>query len=114
MNPARLLPTLKTLSWKPTLLVLALLLLGSLSSCAYPDFGYGGAVVVGDDDDDFGYPGDYFEPYGYEYGGWGGGYRVGPPMGGDRRRMERPSRPYRSAPPSHRMPSIPSRPRGRR
>ncbi len=26
------------------------------------------------------YDGDYYEPYGYDYGGWGGGrYRVGPP-----------------------------------
>ncbi len=37
-----------------------------------------------------GYEGDYvggvYEPYGYDYGGWGRGYRVGPPRGGDRGR----------------------------
>jgi hypothetical protein len=32
-----------------------------------------------------GYVGGYYEPYGYEYGGWGAGYRVGPGRGGDRR-----------------------------
>jgi hypothetical protein len=25
-----------------------------------------------------GYDGGYYEPYGYDYGGWGGGYLVGP------------------------------------
>jgi len=54
----------------------------------------------------------FYEPYGYDYGGWGPGYRVGPPRGGDHRR-DRPSRPYHVPEPSHRTPSIPthSRPR---
>lgn len=30
---------------------------------------------------DVGYAGGYYEPWGYDYGGWGGGYRVGPPRG---------------------------------
>ena len=28
------------------------------------------------------YAGSFYEPGGYEYGGWGRGYRVGPPRGG--------------------------------
>ena len=36
--------------------------------------GYGGV--------DVGYVGDYWEPWGYDYGGWGGHYHVGPPRGG--------------------------------
>jgi hypothetical protein len=94
--------------WKPT--ALAMLLLVVLCGCAYPGVSYGGAVAVDFED---GYPGDYFEPYGFEYGGWGGGYRVGPPRHGGRR-LERPGRPYHAPPPSRPMPSIPSRPRGRR
>jgi hypothetical protein len=39
--------------------------------------GYGG-------DDGVGYVGGVYEPGGYEYGGWGPGYRVGPPRGGAR------------------------------
>ncbi|MDR3682940.1 MAG: hypothetical protein P4L11_04345 [Geothrix sp.] len=100
-------------AWKPAL---AVLLLVVLCGCAFPEAGYGGSVAIdyGDDfGDGFGYPGDFYEPYGYDYGGWGGGYQVGPPRYGDRR-LERPGRPFHAAPPSHRMPSIPSRPRGRR
>jgi hypothetical protein len=32
--------------------------------------------------DGVGYVGGYYEPWGYDYGGWGGRYRVGPPRGG--------------------------------
>jgi hypothetical protein len=32
--------------------------------------------------DGVGYVGGYYEPGGYDYGGWGGRYRVGPPRGG--------------------------------
>jgi hypothetical protein len=39
--------------------------------------GYGGDAGVG-------YVGGVYEPGGYEYGGWGPGYRVGPPRGGAR------------------------------
>lgn len=75
-----------------------------------------------------GYEGDYgggfYEPYGYEYGGWGPGYSVGPPRFGDRRPPgfagagrggpgPQGGRPFRAAPPSRPMPGIPGRPRGR-
>src|ERR1700733_15459258 len=33
---------------------------------------------------DVAYGADYYEPSGYVYGGWGPGYRVGPPRGGVR------------------------------
>jgi len=60
------------------------------------------------------YGADFYEPSGYEYGGWGPGYRVGPPRGGDHRHDHpgggRPA--YRPAAPSRSMPSIPSRQRG--
>jgi hypothetical protein len=45
-------------------------LLAVLAACVAA--GYDGAVGVG-------YVGDYYEPGGYGYGGWGPGYRVGPP-----------------------------------
>lgn len=61
------------------------------------------------------YGADFYEPFGYEYGGWGRNYRVGPPRGGERRR-EHPGGghppPYHPAGPSRSVPSIPSRPRG--
>lgn len=61
-----------------------------------------------------GYEGGFYEPYGYDYGGWGGRYHVGPPRGGPRdgghpgggRPVGHPGGGGRSAP------SIPSRPRG--
>jgi hypothetical protein len=113
MNPSAWKPA--DVPWKPA--TLAALLLAVLCGCAFTGVGYGGAVGI-DYGDDLGYAGDdyagdYFEPYGFDYGGWGGGYQVGPPRYGDRS-LERPGRPFRAAPPSHRMPSIPSRPRGRR
>jgi len=55
--------------------------------------GYDGEVGVG-------YFGGIYEPGGYEYGGWGPGYRVGPPRGGVR------------APGRRSAPSIPQRARG--
>ena len=59
-----------------------------------------------------GYDGGYYEPYGYDYGGWGGGgYRVGPGRGGDRR-GDHPARSYRAAPASRATPSIPRGSRG--
>lgn len=73
--------------------------------------GYEGDVGVG-------YGVGFYEPYGYEYGGWGPGYRVGPP----RRGFDRPGRAdshgaphpsYRPAPPSRSMPSLPTHSRGR-
>jgi len=42
-----------------------------------------GCVAAGYDDGNVGvgvgYVGGFYEPWGYDYGGWGGGYRVGPP-----------------------------------
>ncbi len=81
-----------------------------------------GCVVGGyDGDADVGYGVDYYEPYGYEYGGWGPGYGIGPPRRGYDRGRDgydhgghddghpgpRPS--YRPAPASRPMPSLPSR-----
>jgi hypothetical protein len=54
---------------------LGLLLLAGLGGCAVEGVGYGGDAVG------VGYVGGFYEPYGYEYGGWGRGYRVGPPRG---------------------------------
>jgi hypothetical protein len=90
---------------------LALLVL-VLSSCAVTGVGVEGTVG-------YGYDAGYYEPWGYDYGGWGHGYRVGPGRGGDRRgggdpRGEHPSRPYRPAPESRPTPSIPHGSRGSR
>lgn len=56
------------------------MLLGLLAGCAvgpgYDGYGYDGYAGA-----DVGYVGDYWEPWGYDYGGWGGRYRVGPPGG---------------------------------
>jgi hypothetical protein len=73
--------------------------------------GYAGAVGVG-------YGADFYEPGGYDYGGWGPGYRVGPPRRGfdEGRRPESHAAPhpaYRPAPPSRSMPSLPTHSRGR-
>jgi len=90
----------------------AILLLAGLCGCLYPGVGVSGGVVVGPG----GYEGDYYQgndlgPNGYVYGGWGGGYRVGPNRSGERG-PERGGRPYRSAEPSRRMPTLPSAQRG--
>jgi hypothetical protein len=53
----------------------SVLALTSLAGCIAG--GYDGDVGVG-------YVGGVYEPGGYEYGGWGPGYRVGPPRGGER------------------------------
>ncbi len=84
---------------------LGVLALTALSACEVAGVGVDGTVEVG-------YVGGYYEPYGYEYGGWGPGYRVGPYRAGARR-IDHPSRPFRAAPPSRPMPSIPGRRRGR-
>jgi|SRR5665213_2968108 len=72
--------------------------------------GYGDGAEVS-------YGADFYEPFGYEYGGWGPNYRVGPPHGGERRPEHsggaHPHPPaYHPAAPSRSVPSIPSRPRG--
>jgi hypothetical protein len=79
--------------------IIALLAAAALGACVAGG-GYDGDVGVGVG---VGYVGDYYEPCCYGYGGWGPGYRVGPPRfrGGD----HGPG-PGRSAP------SIPSHSRG--
>jgi len=91
---------------------LSALALGFLSACAVTGVGVEGSV---------GYDAGYYEPYGYDYGGWGAGYRVGPsrccarrddhhdhPV--DRGRVGR-SPAYHPAPAGRPAPSIPGRPR---
>jgi hypothetical protein len=81
----------------------------AMSACTVTGVGYDGSVGVGVYDEGF------YEPYGYDYGGWGSRYRVGPPgRGGYDRGHGGPgpirggARPFRAAPPSRSMPSIPS------
>jgi hypothetical protein len=78
-------------------------------ACAVDGVAVDGSVGVG-------YVGGYYEPYGYDYGGWGGGYRVGPGWGGDRRAGHpgggHSPGSYRPAPASRPTPSIPRGPRG--
>jgi hypothetical protein len=54
---------------------LGTLALTSLTACLVGGYDGGGAV---------GYVGGVYEPGGYEYGGWGPGYHVGPPRGDER------------------------------
>jgi hypothetical protein len=72
--------------------------------------GYDGGVDVG-------YGVGFYDAGGYDYGGWGPGYGVGPPRRGfDRGRAGHGGAPhtaYRPAAPSRSMPSLPSRSRGR-
>ena len=78
-------------------------------------------------DANVGYDAGYYEPYGYEYGGWGAGYGVAPWRGDHGRRDDHPrddhprddhphdrghAPAYRPAPAGHSRPSLPSRPRG--
>ncbi len=87
----------------------------------YGDVGYGyGDAAYGYGDVDPGYPGDdlgygldFFEPFGYGYGAWGGGYLVGPWAGGYGRGGAGQHPSFRPAAPSRPMPSIPMRPRFR-
>jgi hypothetical protein len=75
----------------------------------------GGCVAVGgyydtdagyDTDVTVGYSPGYLEPYGYEVGGWGDNYRLGPGRGGDRRSPQ-PAHAYQAAPAARAAPSIP-------
>jgi hypothetical protein len=80
------------------------LLIALCSSCVVPGDGQPSVGIS--------YSADFYEPFGYEYGGWGPGYHVGPPRGGDHRPSYRGgSTPhnYRPAPPSRPVPSIPRR-----
>jgi hypothetical protein len=87
-----------------------------LCSCAVTGVGVEGDVGVG-------YSGGYYEPYGYDYGGWGGTYLVGPGRGFDHRDGHRDEHhfdhhgghppAYRPAPPGRAAPSLPHGSRGR-
>ncbi len=63
-------------------------LLGTLTACVGTvgyGGGYGSAYEPGYyDNGGIGYVGGYYQPYGYDWGGWGPGYHVGPPRGGER------------------------------
>jgi hypothetical protein len=82
-----------------------------LCACAVTGVGVEGSV---------GYDGGYYEPYGYDYGGWGVGYRVGPGRCCDHRDDHRDvgrggaghAPAYRAAPAGRSAPSIPGRSRG--
>jgi hypothetical protein len=83
--------------WRVT--AAALLLVAGLGACVVGGAGYDDGVYVG----------GVYEAPGFFYGGWGPGYRVGPPRGGGFARggggfSRGGARP---------APSIPSRPRGR-
>jgi hypothetical protein len=92
-----------TRAWVLAALATSLALGGCVAGAGYDD----GAVGVS-------YSADFYEPFGYDYGGWGPGYRVGPPNRGYSRpepRAGRAPQAYRSAPASRPMPSIPNRSR---
>jgi hypothetical protein len=88
---------------------LGAMMLTMLFACAVTGVGVG-----------VGYDGGYYEPYGYDYGGWGGTYFVGPgrccghrdERGFDRGRAGHAPA-FRPAPAGRSAPSIPGRSRGR-
>ena len=78
-----------------------------LSACAVTGVGVEGSV---------GYDAGYHEPYGYDYGSWGVGYRVGPGRCCEHRdghggRPVGHAPAYRPAPAGRAAPSIPGRSR---
>jgi hypothetical protein len=84
-------------------LAIALMLIAPLG-CTVTGAGYidDGTVGIGV---------DYYEPFGFDYGGWGPAYGVGPYRDGGHRHDHggsAPGRAYRPASPSRSIPSIPS------
>ncbi len=83
--------------------------IGIVAGCLVGPGGYDGTAGVG-------YVGGYYAPGGYDYGGWGHGYRVAPPRGGPPEGHGGRGAPARGdAPVGHggrAAPSIPSRSRG--
>ena len=77
--------------------------LAVVAACAVG--GYAGGGV------DVGYVGGYYEPCCYDYGGWGGRYRVGPPRGGVEHGGARPPQGGHPTGGGRAAPSIPGRPR---
>jgi hypothetical protein len=78
--------------------LLAAVSIALMSGCVapYPGYGYGNVAVGA----------DYYEPYGFDYGGWGPGYYVGPGRRGGFARGGGPHA-FRGAPAGRRMPSLP-------
>src|SRR5579871_1151325 len=98
--------------WKKAVLCVGIaLFIVCVGGCA--DTGYDDGPVV-----DYGV--DYYEPYCFDYGWWGGGYWGGPPVYGYRGGFGHPGpgfrpggpRPFRPGSPSRGVPSIPRGPRG--
>jgi hypothetical protein len=101
---------MKTLMNRRALRGLIVVAFAAVAGCVVGG-GYDGGVNVG-------YGVGFYEPYGYDYGGWGPGYGVGLPRHG----FDRGGRPnihnaphpsYRPAAPSRSMPSLPAHSRGR-
>lgn len=98
----------------PVRKVATLTLLLALSGCAVTGVGVSGDVGVG-------YSSGYYEPYGYDYGGWGSNYYVAPWHGRDYRDQyrglppgARPRSPaFRPPAPNRSMPSLPGGPHRR-
>lgn len=88
--------------------LLAAPLLALTAACAVePGYGYG--YGGNDSGPAIGIGLDYYGVGGYDYGGWGGNYRSGPPRGGPRSfdGGERGPHAYRAAPSGRGMPSLP-------
>ena len=101
---------MKSLMQRRAMRGLMVIMFAAVTGCV-AEGGYDGGAEVG-------YGVDFYEPFGYEYGGWGPGYGVGPPRRGfDRGRGDfhggAPHPPYRPAAPSRSMPSLPTHSRGR-
>lgn len=77
--------------------------LALLGACVAGGGGYYGGGV------DVSYSADYYEPWGYDYGGWGPGYWVGPPRNGWGWHHHSDGRPPAYHPVQRSAPSIPSR-----
>jgi hypothetical protein len=108
---------MKTMRSRVLATALAAVTLTMLFACEVTGVGVDSGVGVG-------YVGGYYEPYGYDYGGWGGAYFVGPgrccehrddhhDRGHDARGGHGGRAPaYRPAPAGRSAPSIPGRSRG--
>jgi hypothetical protein len=116
---------MKSMRSRVLAIALGAVTLTMLFACEVTGVGVDGSVGVG-------YGGGYYEPYGYDYGGWGGGYLVGPGRccgrdhhDDDRRGGREPgghepggrapgahAPAYRPAPAGRSAPSIPGRSRG--
>ena|ERR1700733_9913225 len=80
--------------------MLGFILLTAFAGCIVPGGGY-------DEGPSVSYGVGIYEPAGYDYGGWGPGYRVGPPPRGDRDRRDGPPRSQQDGHQSRQAPSIP-------